>query len=155
MTIISTTPTQVPAGLVHDDEVTATTLPVSTVSGSNFKTLLRVVTPAEPGDILDITGRARVTCELAYTCGVGYYPVDVRRRRRRSLRRIRCGPRSGRTTATTSGNRPPQTGTTCPCTSRTVYKVPATWPDRPPHDRRFRADAHSTAAVAGQAINVD
>lgn len=154
MTIIATTATQVPTGLVHDDEVVATTLPVSTVSGSNFKTLLRVVTPAAAGDILDITGRARVTCELSYTCGVGYYlwmydADDGVPYANKTWTKI--GPYNGDNvweSVTANRHHMPLHISDC-------YQVPSTWPAGHRMVIVFRADAHSTKAVTGEAINVD
>jgi hypothetical protein len=154
MPIISTLPTQVPTGLVHDTDVTATTLPVSTVAGSNFKTLLRVVTPAEPGDILDITGRARVTCELAYTCGVGYYlwaydADDGVPYANKVWTQI--GPYNGDNVwESTTANRHHM-----PLHISDVYQVPSTWPAGHRMTVVFRADAHSTKAIAGQSLDVD
>ena len=70
MPVIATTPAHVYAGLIHSTDTLSTQIPITDAAGRTYKTLLKVDVPVGPGDILDITGRARITCEEKYAVGV-------------------------------------------------------------------------------------
>jgi hypothetical protein len=151
MTITSTSPTHTPVGFVHDTEVVATVLPVTNTAGGTYKTLLRVVTPAEPGDILDITGRARVTSELTYACGIGHYlwrydADDGLPYAQKNW--LKIGEWNGDNVWKSPRHH-------MPLHISDVYEVPADWPVGHRMVIVYRADAHSTAAVEGHEITVD
>ena len=155
MPITATTPAHVYAGLIHDTDVTATKLPITGTAGGSYQTLLRVVTPAEPGDILDITGRARVTCEETYAVGVGYYLW---------MYDVDDGVPYAQKTWTKIGEwngdnvwRGPSPANRhhMPLHISDVYAVPETWPPGHRMVIVFRADAHSTAWQSGDYVKVD
>lgn len=146
--------TPVPALTLADiyatQTVPASTLPIGLRSGLGYRTLLRVVVPVTAGDVLDVTGRARVTNDTApgYTVGVGYhlwmYDTD-----------------SGQGTAgvwtqisTDCGDNVTRDRHHMPLLVDTVYTVPADWPAGHRMTVVLRGDAMSTLAD-GQSITVD
>jgi hypothetical protein len=155
-----TTITNVPgpltlAGLHSTDEVVAKTLPVD-LPTDTYRTMLRVVVPVASGDLLDISGWARVTNDTGvsrgttgYTVGVGYhlwmYDVDA-------------GPVSAGDWLRISplcGDNVPRDRHHMPLAISTVYTVPADWPEGHRMVVALRADAHSTAWVSGDTLTVD
>lgn len=74
MTYYSPASTTEPTGGTYTTrEVTTAALAVSSAPGVAYATLLRLVVPAEPGDILDITARARVSNTTEFPLvAVGY-----------------------------------------------------------------------------------
>lgn len=150
MPIITTPADFVPVALIHDTQVTATVLPLSTVAGSNFKTMSRIVVAVDPGDIIQIIGRSRVTNDAGYNTGVGYYmwmydTDDGVPYAQKTWTKI--GEMNG-DNVNTQRHHMPLHLTDC-------YQVPPTWPAGHRIALIFRADAHSTAAVAGDNIDVD
>lgn len=150
MTVTVTPPDFVPAQLVHDTQVTASTLPLSKIAMSQMRTMSRVVVAVDPGDILQIIARSRVTNDIGYNTGIGYhlwmYDADD-------------GVPSGQRVWTRIGEYNGDNVNTqrhhMPLHLNDAYQVPATW--TPGHHIAlvFRADAHSTAAQTGDAITVD
>ncbi|MFE5090594.1 hypothetical protein ACFRCI_09360 [Streptomyces sp. NPDC056638] len=138
------------AGIHATDEVPATKMRVQSKAGVAYATLLRVVVPVDAGDVLDISGRARVTNDTspAYTIGFGYhlwqYDVDNG-----------LGA-SGEWTQISSlcGDNVDKTRHHMPLLTDTVYTVPANWPVGHRMTIVLRGDAHSTAAD-GQYLTVD
>jgi hypothetical protein len=146
--IVTTTPAQHPVSLHSDDDVVATTIPVD-LSTTTYRTMLRVIAPVEPGDVLDVAGRARVTNNVGYNVGVGYhlwaYDVDSGQGS--------AGP-WWRISSYNGDNVDPQRHH-MPLHSSTVYQVPDTWPTGHRIVVVLRADAHSTAWESGDTLVVD
>ncbi|MGW1039900.1 hypothetical protein [Streptomyces sp. NPDC002547] len=147
---ITSTEGSVMAGLYATTDVPAKSLPIGTGPGLGYRTLLRVVVPVCAGDVLDVSGRARVTNDTSpgYTVGVGYhlwqYDTD-----------------SGLGTAgpwtqisTDCGDNVDRDRHHMPLLTDAVYTVPADWPDGHRMTVVLRGDAMSTAAD-GQSITVD
>ncbi|MFD1278012.1 hypothetical protein [Streptomyces kaempferi] len=138
------------AGLYATDEVPATKIKIQPGAGLGYATLLRVVVPVEPGDVLDISGRARVTNDTSpsYTVGVGYhlwqYDVDNGLGASGVWTRI----------SSFCGDNVDHTRHHMPLLTDTVYTVPADWPEGHRITIVLRGDAMSTAAD-GQYLTVD
>lgn len=143
------------AGLHATDEVTATYLPVDAVADT-YRTMLRAVVPVDAGDLLDVTAWARVTNntgkdrnEDGYTVGVGYhlwtYDVDTPEGDDGPWWRISpwCGDNVTRDRHH------------MPLAIDCVHRVPADWPTGHRIVVVLRADAHSTAWVDGDILEVD
>lgn len=154
--LVITTPVQHPTGLWSTTEVTADTLPIKPWANQAYRTMLRVVVPVEAGDVLDITGRARVTNdtgrdrgEPGYNVGVGYHlwGYDVDSGQGSSGPWWRLGERNGDNVDRGRHHMPLHT--------EDVYRVPADWPTGHRIVVVFRGDAHSTAAVDGDTLTVD
>ncbi|MFF8953895.1 hypothetical protein ACF09I_34615 [Streptomyces sp. NPDC014940] len=138
------------AGIYATDEVSAKTLPIGTGPGQGYRTLGRVVVPVAPGDVLDITGRARVTNDTApsYVVGVGYH-----------LWMYDCDNGLGSSgkwwqISTSCGDNVDHERHHMPLLTDTLYTVPADWPAGHRMAIALRGDAMSTAAD-GQALTVD
>jgi len=139
------------AGLYATDEVPATKVKVQAAAGLAYATLLRIVVPVAAGDVLDVSGRARVTNDTvnpAYTVGVGYhlwqYDVDNGLGASGTWTRI----------SSYCGDNVDHTRHHMPLLVDTVYTVPADWPTGHRMTVVLRGDAHSTAAD-GQYLTVD
>ena len=143
------------AGLHATDEVTASTLPVD-LPTDTYRTMLRVVVPVDAGDLLDVAAWARVTNDTGrdrgedgYTVGVGYhlwcYDVDAPEGSSGPWTRISpwCGDNVTRARHH------------MPLAIDCVYRVPGDWPAGHRMVVVLRADAHSTAWVAGDTLTVD
>jgi hypothetical protein len=149
VTIISTEgPTLL--GIYATDEVPATTLPIGTGPGQGYRTLLRVIIPVEPGDLLDVSGRARVTNDTApsYTVGIGYH-----------LWQYDCDDGQGSAGVWTRisslcGDNVDHDRHHMPLATDTVYTAPPDWPAGHRMVIVLRGDAMSTKAD-GQKITVD
>lgn len=138
------------AGLYATDEVPAKTLPIGTGPGQGYRTLLRAIVPVAPGDVLVVTGRARVTNDTnpGYTVGVGYH-----------LWQYDCDNGLGSSgtwtqISTSCGDNVTRDRHHMPLLTDTVYTVPADWPAGHRMVVVLRGDAMSTAAD-GQSITVD
>jgi hypothetical protein len=137
-------------GLYATDEVPATKLKVQSAAGLAYATLLRIVVPVAAGDVLDVSGRARVTNDTSpgYTVGVGYhlwaYDVDNGLGASGTWTRI----------SSYCGDNVTRDRHHMPLLVDTVYTVPADWPDGHRMTVVLRGDAHSTAAD-GQYLTVD
>jgi hypothetical protein len=137
-------------GLHATDEVPATRMKVQPAAGVAYATLLRLVVPVSGGDVLDVSGRARVTNDTnpPYTIGVGYhlwqYDVD------------NGSGSSGPWTRISSycGDNVTRDRHHMPLLVDTLYTVPADWPAGHRMTIVLRGDAHSTAAD-GQYLTVD
>ncbi|MFD1277476.1 hypothetical protein [Streptomyces kaempferi] len=148
--MITVVPDPVLVGIYATDEVPATKTKINKSAGVSYVTLLRIVVPVQPGDVLDIIGRARVTNDTSpsYTVGVGYhlwqYDVDNG-----------LGA-SGEWTRISSfcGDNVDHTRHHMPLLVDTVYTVPADWPEGHRITIVLRGDAMSTAAD-GQYLTVD
>lgn len=136
------------AALYATDEVVATTLPVD-LSTSTWRTMLRVVVPVAPGDVLDVDARARVTTELPYVVGVGYHlwAYDVDDGLGSAGPWTKLGPSSGDNVDVRRHH--------LPIHVTAVYTMPADWPAGHRAVVAMRADAHSTAWQQGDTITVD
>lgn len=149
--MITAVPSPALVGLHATDEVPATRMLVRTAAGLGYATLLRAVVPVDAGDILDVSGRARVsnnTTDPGYTIGVGYhlwqYDVDNGIGASGPWTRI----------SSFSGDNVDITRHHMPLLVDTVYTVPQTWPPGHRIVIVMRADAHSTAAD-GQYLTID
>jgi hypothetical protein len=146
-------------GIWSTREVTALSggLPVGGVSGEQIRTLARIVVPVEPGDVLDMSGRQRVTNNIGpsrYTVGIGYwfdaYDMDD-------------GLSSAERTWTRVGSLNGQNVDRSivhhlAVHLEDIWQVPTSWPEGHRAVLCFRADAHSTAWAAnggGDRIDVD
>lgn len=151
MSITQTTPAQSPTGIISDTNVTATStgLPVTLTAHTSYRTLLRVITPATAGDVLDITGRARVTNDCGYVIGVGHHlwMYDVDNGLGASGPWTKIGPSNGDNVEPKRHHMPLHT--------EYVYRVPASWPAGHRMVVVYRAEAHSTAAQTGDVVDVD
>lgn len=138
------------ADLHATDEVVATTLPIGLSAGLGYRTLLRVVVPVAAGDVLDISGRARVTNDTSpsYTVGVGYhlwqYDADNGQGSAGTWTRI----------SSLCGDNVTHDRHHMPLYTDAVYTVPADWPAGHRIVVVLRGDAMSTQAD-GQTITVD
>lgn len=143
------------ASLHAPDEVVAATLPVD-LATDTWRTMLRLIVPAAAGDLLDAHGWARVTNdtgvdrgEPGYTVGVGYH-----------LWAYDCDSGFGAAgpwwkISPSCGDNVTRARHHMPLAISTVYEVPADWPDGHRIVVVLRADAHSTAWVAGDTLTVD
>jgi hypothetical protein len=134
-------------------------LPVGGVSGEQMKTLSRIVVPVDAGDILDISGRQRVTNDIGpsrYTVGIGYwfdvYDVDDGLSTSDPTRMwTRIGSLNGTNVDRSIVHH-------VALHLEDVWQVPADWPAGHRATVCFRADAHSTAWNAnggGDKVTVD
>lgn len=151
MTIITTEGMQL-ATVYSTDETPATTLPIGTWAGQNYRTMARLIVPVWAGDVLDVDGRARVTNDASdprYTVGVetGLWAYD-------------CDNGLGSKGEWWLIDR--QTGDNVdvprhhlPVAITGVYRVPDDWPDAHRIVIVLRCDAASTAARTGDALTVD
>jgi hypothetical protein len=155
VTIITSVLGQSPTDLHATDEVVATTLPVD-LPTNTYRTLMRVVVPVRPGDLLDVHGWGRVSNRVGYNVGVGYHlwQYDVDNGLGSSGEWTRISPLKGDNVDMQRHHLP--FDVSC------VYRVPAGWPAGGPGPLGFhrmtvvlRADAHSTAWEAGDALTVD
>lgn len=137
-------------GIYATDEVPATKTKINPAAGVSYVTLLRIVVPVQPGDVLDITARARVSNNTRpdYTVGFGYhlwqYDVDNGLGASGEWTRI----------SSFNGDNVNLDRHHMPAHSETVYTVPADWPVGHRMTIVFRGDAMSTAAD-GQYLTVD
>jgi hypothetical protein len=132
-------------------------LPVGGTSGNQMRTMARIVVPVDAGDVLDISGRQRVTNDIGpskYTVGVGYwfdvYDMDDGMS---GADRVwtRIGSLNGQNVDRSIVHH-------LPLHLEDVWVVPADWPVGHRAVVCFRADAHSTAWNAnggGDRITVD
>ncbi|MFD5137442.1 hypothetical protein ACFWMX_14570 [Streptomyces sp. NPDC058378] len=155
---ITNAPSMTLAALHTTDECATATLPVD-LSAETWRTVLRVIVPANPGDVLDVEARARVTNDTGrnrgqpgYTCGIGYhlwaYDVDDGKgaaRTEADWRRI----------STLNGDNVSRDRHHMPLHTSTVYRLPDDWPAGHRIVVVLRVDAHSTAWVSGDTITVD
>ena len=138
-------------------------LPVDTVTDT-WRTVVTRVLPVDPGDLLDVDARARVTNDTGVSRGTAGYTVGIGAH----LWIYDCDPD------------PDETGVVPVVSARPWTKIAPSWGDNVSRDRHhlpihvtahwqvpadwpvghrivvvLRADAHSTAAVAGDTITVD
>jgi hypothetical protein len=146
---------RLPTALYATDEVVATTIPVDLPSDT-YRTMLRVVVPVAAGDLLDAEGWARVTNDVGvsrgdkgYTVGVGYHlwAYDADNGQGSAGIWTRISPLCGDNVSRDRHH--------MPLAISTVYTVPADWPKGHRMVIVLRADAHSTAWVAGDILTVD
>ena len=150
MTIVRTALGQQLVETISDDEVVASSIPVD-LSSNTGKMLMRVVIdPTVPGDVLDISARARVTNDLSYTVGVGYhlwtYDVDDGQPWPHAPW-VRISPLNGDNVFHPRHHMPLHTSA--------VYQVPDDWTAGHRMVVLLQADAHSTAWQSGDSITVD
>lgn len=142
-------------GLHTTDECATTALPVD-LSAQTWRTVLRAILPADPGDVLDIEARARVTNDTGrdrgdagYTIGIGYhlwaYNLDA------------PGGSSGEwwRISTLNGDNVSRDRHHMPLHTSSVYRVPDSWPAGNRIVVVLRVDAHSTAWKSGDTVTVD
>jgi len=154
MPVIATTSAHVYAGLVHSTDVLSAQIPITEAEGSTYETLLAVTIFAEPGDILDVTGRARITCEEKYAVAVDYFLWWMRDADDAVPQQVweQFGELNGdyvwRGPSPANRQRLPMHISDC-------YEVPADWPAGHQMTIGLRADAHSTLWQPGDYLAVD
>ena len=139
------------------------TLPVDTVTDT-WRTIATRVLPVDPGDVLDVDARTRVTNDTGrtrnqpgYTVGVGahlwMYDCDPDPDEAGVVPVVSARPwaRIG----PSWGDNVDRDRHHLPIHVTAHWQVPATWPPGHRIVIVLRADAHSTAAVAGDALAVD
>ena len=141
-------------GLYTTNEPVPTVLKVD-LSTATWATILRVVVPAQAGDVLDVSAWFKVTNDLGYNVGVGAhlwaYDVDdgaVSPRPADTWWRLDEDAGSVGMNVT-----PDLHHLTLPVA--VPYVVPADWPAGHRITIALRADAHSTAWKAGHTLTVD
>lgn len=143
--------------LYTTDETVPTALPIGGTAGAQKRMILRLIIPVQAGDLLDVSGRARVTNDVAgtrYTVGVGFWPDSYDLDdgvAYASKVWTQIGAWSGDNVTPDRHHMPlVLTGD--------LYEVPANWPAGHRMVVVFRADAHSTAwnvNGGGDALTVD
>ena len=154
MSQIVNTAAQRPAWLGFTDEVCPSFIPIGTAPGG-YVTMLRLVCPpCVPGDILDVSGFARITDDAAlprYTVGVGYhgwaYDADDGVTPVRNKVWTLISP--------TCGDNVTPDRHHMPLVYCFAWQVPATWPSGHRPVIVARADAESTAVRSGDRLTVD
>lgn len=123
-------------------EVTASNLPVTGTAGGALRTMARLIVPTNPGNILDISGRMRVTNDIGpvkYAVGIGYhywaYDLDDGLDPHPWWR---IGPSNGENVL------PVPYTHHMPMHLEDIYQVPLNWVPGHRIVIVFRADAHST-----------
>ncbi|PRY56428.1 hypothetical protein [Glycomyces artemisiae] len=138
MTYLSPASTTEPTGGTHTTrEVTTTALAVSSAPGVAYETLLRLVFPAEPSDILDITARARVTNMTEFplvAVGYGLWIFDAELPPEDRIW-TQIGPQR-------EGSTDP-VRTVLAMHTEDVYQVPAEWPEGHRMAVVYRGDAYA------------
>ncbi|MFB7219332.1 hypothetical protein [Streptomyces sp. NPDC056227] len=143
------------AGLHSTDEVVPSTIPVD-LATDTYRTMLRVVVPVAAGDLLDISGWARVTNDVGrnrgdagYTVGVGWHlwMYDASDGLGSAGLWTRISPLCGDNVSRDRHH--------MPLAIDTLYTVPADWPAEHLMVVVLRADAHSTAWKSGDTLTVD
>lgn len=145
----ATDPFQPATGSLALGALETTAIPVD-LPTTTYQTLYRVVLgPVEPGDILDVTGEARVTNDVGYTIGVGWhlwmYDYSDPLRSAGLWWRI----------SQLMGDNVDPTRHHMPLHISTLYQMPADWPAGHRPVVVMRADAHSTAWQSGDTLTVD
>lgn len=146
-------------GLYSNDTTTSgLEIPVDTRTDT-WRTVATIVVPVDPGDVMTVDARARVTSELPYPVGIGahlwMYDCDPEPDENGVVAKVaerpwaRIAPSWGMNVTREIHHLPVGLGA--------LWQVPANWPYRPdgtPHRVVFalRVDAHSTAAVTGDEV---
>lgn len=146
---MATDPFQAASGSYAAGALETTAIPVD-LSTTTYQTLYRVVLGGvQPGDILDITGEARVTNDVGYTIGVGWYlwMYDYSDPLRSSGPWWRISQLMGDNVDPVRHHMPLHIST--------LYQMPADWPAGHRPVVVMRADAHSTAWQSGDTLTVD
>ncbi|MET9099935.1 hypothetical protein [Streptomyces antibioticus] len=149
-------------GLYSGDVTTAgLALPVD-LKTTTWRTVATVVVPADPGDIMTVDARARVTSELGYPVGIGvhlwWYHADPNPNPDGTIPTV--SERTWTKLAPSWGSNVTRDIHHKPFENSGLWQVPPDWPHRAdgtPSRVTFAllADAHSTAAVAGDTVAVD
>lgn len=151
MTIVRTQSGQVLAGVISDDQVVSSTIPVDLSTNTPARIMRVVVEPTVAGDVLDITGEIRVTNDLGYTVGVGlhlrWYDLDD------GVPWPHAQPWTQIKTPTGDNVFSPRHH--MPLTMSRLYQVPAAWEAGHRMTVNLLADAHSTAWKTGDKLTVD
>lgn len=156
---LSITGNLITKGLYSNDATTASLeIPVDTVTDT-WRTFATIVVPVDPGDVLTVDARGRVTSELDYPVGIGvtlwWYDCDPEPGPDGTVPKVaqrpwtRIAPSWGENVIDDVHHLPFGIGA--------VWQVPNDWPlkaDGTPHRVVFavRVDAHSTAAVSGDEV---
>lgn len=149
-TVMATDKDQPTAGSVAAGALETTGIPVD-LPTTTYRTLYRVVLGAvSPGDVLDITGEARVTNDVGYTVGVGWHLwiYDYNNSLKTNGPWWRISPLMGDNVDTAVRHH-------MPLHISTLHRMPDDWPDGHRPVVVLRADAHSTAWQAGDTLTVD
>jgi hypothetical protein len=150
LTAVGTTAGQVPVSLHAADTRVATTIPVD-LSASTAVRIMRVVVPVTAGDVLDLDADGRVTNDVGYNVGVGWYlawyDYDDGVPWPHAQPWTKIGTSSGDNVDPTRHHMPMKLGR--------AYKVPDTWLSGHRMVVNFMVDAHSTAWQAGDTLTVD
>jgi hypothetical protein len=146
-----------------DKTTTGVKLPVDLVTDT-YRTIVTCVLPVEPGDILDVDARARVTNDTGVSRGTSGYTVGIGAH----LWMYDCDPepdemgnvpvvsaRPWTRIAPSWGDNVSRDRHHLPIHVTAHWQVPADWPPGHRIVIVLRADAHSTAAVDGDTIAVD
>lgn len=145
----ATDPFQPASGSLALGALECTAIPVD-LSTSSYRILYRLVmSPVQPGDMLDIDATARVTNDCGYNVGVGWhlwiYDYDNPLKTQ--------GPWT-RVSALCGENVTPNMHH-MPLALSTLYRMPDDWPPGHRPVITYRADAHSTAYQSGDTLTVD
>jgi len=149
-------------GLYSNDVTTPNlVLPVDKVTNT-WRTVATIVVPVDPGDLMTVDARARVTSELGYPTGIGvtlwWYYADPPPNPDGTVPTV--SERTWAKVAPSWGMNVLDDIHHLPFAVSGMWQVPDDWPrgkDGTPSRVAFAllADAHSTAAVSGDTVTVD
>ena len=164
MAALSITGALVLKGEYSNDKTTpGVTLPVMATPGTH-RTLVTCVVPVDPGDVLDVDARARVTNDTGvargddgYTVGTGanLWAYDADPEPDETGKVPEVADRPWTPIAPSWGENVTRDLHHLPIDVTAHWQVPATWPAGHRAVIVLRANAHSTAAVSGDTLTVD
>ena len=149
MPTLNTAPGQRPKRMYTSNDRLASKLPITGASGKNQPWIMRFVIedPVKAGDILSVTARARVTNDVGYNVGVGYWLEAF------IVNQSATGP--WWKVSELNGDNVDPLRHHMPIQSFGDWEVPDTWVPGDMVAIVFKGDAHSTAWEAGDTITVD
>lgn len=148
--VMATDKDQPAAGSLALGGLETTAIPIDLPS-TTYRTLYRVVLGAvSPGDVLDVTGEARVTNNAGYTVGVGWHLwiYDYNNPAKTAGPWWRISQLMGDNVDTAVRHH-------MPLHIDTLHRMPDDWPPGHRPVVVLRADAHSTAWEPGDTLDVD
>jgi hypothetical protein len=137
--------------MTSTDEVVASSIPVDLSTNTPVMLMRLVMDPTVPGEIFEVSARARVTNDCGYTIGVGWhlwmFDVDDGVAWPHAQPWTLISPVDGDNVTKDRHHLPLATTAT--------YQVPANWPAGHRMTIAYQADAHSTAWQPGDKLTVD